>query len=497
MGIVIRQSIKGTVVVYAGVALAFFINLYIFPLCFSLEQIGLLRVISELGVFIAGLSAVGMQTSAIIRFYPYFQNKDKGNNGFFWLITLIPLAGFLLFVIGFYLFEDAFINIYEDDSPILTQYSYLLIPISFGIMLSTTYETYANANLRIVVPKIIREIALRLFIIITAALFYFNYINFNTFSWGYSVVNIVAAFLILFYLRKLGQLHFDKIRFTSPTIGNEITKYGFYMFLGAVGSLLVNNIDALMIAASPNGDANNGIYLTAVLLTSMIELPGRSLGQISAPIVSNHMKEGNLIAVQKLYKDTSITQLSVGCLLFALLWANIDNVFVIMPKGEQFEAGKICILFIGISQLFNMTTSLNGAILGLSKYYKFGFYVMLGMGAVSLFVNYILIPIYGITGAAIARAINIFLYQFIIFFILYIKTKLSPFSNKTFLPLIIMGIALTVAHFTPHIINEYIDLIIRSALVLIIFVGLSLWLNVSPYFKQLLDKGLIILKLKK
>lgn len=496
MGIIIRQSIKGTVVVYAGVTLAFFINLYIFPLCFSIEQIGLLRVISELGVFIAGLAAVGMQTSAVIRFYPYFQDKEKGNNGFFWLITLIPLAGFLIFVIGFYLFENAFISIYKDDSPLLAQYSYLLIPISFGIMLSTTYETYANANLRIVVPKIIREIALRLFIILAAAFFYFDYIDFYTFSWGYSVINIIAAFLIVFYLGRLGQLYFGKIRFTEPTVGKEITKYGFYMFLGAIGSLLVNNIDALMIAASPNGDANNGIYLTAVLLTSMIELPGRSLGQISAPIVSTHMKDGNLKEVGKLYKDTSITQLSVGCLLFALLWSNIDNVFAIMPKGEQFEAGKICVLFIGISQLFNMTTSINGAILGLSKYYKFGFYVMLGMGVISFFVNYTLIPIYGITGAAIARAINIFLYQFIIFFVLYLKTKLSPFSNKTILPILIMGIALIASYFMPHIINEYVDLIVRSAVVLIIFVGLSLWFNVSPYFKQILDKALVFLKLK-
>ena len=143
-----------------------------------------------------------------------------------------------------------------------------------------------------------------------------------------------------------------------------------------------------------------------------------------------------------------------------------------------------------------MTTSINGAILGLSKYYKFGFYVMLGMGVVSFFVNYTLIPIYGITGAAIARAINIFLYQFIIFFILYLKTKLSPFSNKTILPILIMGIALIASYFMPHIINEYVDLIARSAVVLIIFVGLSLWFNVSPYFKQILNKALVFLKLK-
>lgn len=490
MGIIIRQSIKGTVVVYTGVILAFVINLFIFPLCFSKGEIGLLRVLADIGMFIAGMAAVGMQPSAIFRFFPYFQNDSKGHNGFFWLITLVPLAGFIVFIAVFYLFQGLFIKTFGNDSPLLTHYSYLLIPISFGLMMTTSYESYANANLRIVVPKILREIALRIIIIAFALLYLYKYINFDAFSWVYTLSYIAIAVFILFYIKKLGKLYLNPISFPSAEVRKDMIRYGTFMFLGGVGSLLVNSIDALMIAASPHGDENNGVYLTMVLLASMIELPGRSIGQISAPIVATHMKDENLPEVQKLYQSTSVIQLSVGCLLFTLLWCNIDNIFELMPNGKEYAVGKYCVLFIGLSQLFNMVTSLNGAILGLSKYFKFGFYAMLGIGIISVFINYLLISTNGILGASIARAINILLYQFTIFFFLYLKTKLSPFTKKSILPVVIMGIAMGISYIIPYMGNAFVDTAIRSLLIIASFVGLSLWFNVSPYFKEILAKGL-------
>jgi len=496
MGIVIRQSIKGTVVVYIGVVLAFFINLVIFPLCFEPNEVGLLRVLAELGVLISAFTSLGIQSS-VFKFFPYFQDKEKKHNGFLTLISVVPLIGITLFILLFYLFEDTFISIYKEDSPLLSQYSYLIVPIAFGMMFVTIYETYSNANLRIVIPKILKEIFVRLIIILAATFYFYNYISFNLFAWSFVLIYTVVAFLLLVYIKSLGQLYFSKIRFTDKTLPKQMLSFNSYLLLGGIGGMLVYNIDIFMIGASPNGDTNNGIYLTAVLMTSMIELPGRSLGQISAPIVAEHMRNEDLRSVQTLYKDSSIAQFSIACLLFTLLWTNIDTMYNIMPNGHKYISGKYCILFIGIGQLFNMVTSLNGAILGLSKHYKLGFYIILGVGLVSLVINYVLIPRFGILGASVARAINIFLYQFAIFYFLYRKTKLTPFSKKTILPVIIMGVALAASYFMPQVVNEYVDLIVRSLLIVVIFVGLSLWLNVSPYFKQILDKGLILLKLKK
>lgn len=497
MGIIIRQSIKGTIVVYIGVVLAFILNLVVFPLCFEPNEVGLLRVLAELGVLISSFTSLGIQSS-VFKFFPYFQDEKNKHNGFLTLISVVPLIGITLFMLLFYIFEDTFISIYQDDSPLLSQYSYLIVPIAFGMMFVTIYETYSSANLRIVVPKILKEVFVRLVIILCALVYLYNYISFSLFTWVYVLIYIVVAFLLLLYIKQLNQLYFSKVVFKEKDLPKQMITFNAYLLLGGIGGMLVYNIDIFMIAASPNGDSNNGIYLTAVLMASMIELPGRSLGQISAPIVAEHMKNENFPKVQTLYKDSSIAQFSIACLLFTLLWTNIDNIYNIMPNGYKYDSGKYALLFVGVGQLFNMLTSINGTILGLSKHYKFGFYIIISVGLISLLNNYLLINKMqmGIQGAAIARALNIFLYQFAIFYFLYIKTKLSPFSNKTILPVIIMGIALTASYFMPHVVNEYVDLILRTVLVLVIFVGLSLWFNVSPYFKQILDRVLVFLRLK-
>lgn len=489
MGIVIRQSIKGTIVVYVGVVLSFFLNLFIFPLCFDTKEIGLLRVLAELGVLISSFTSLGIQSS-VFKFFPYFQNEKKGHNGFLTLISLVPLIGFTIFIFLFYLFEDTFISIYKDDSPLLSQYSYLIVPIAFGMMFVTIYETYSNANLRIVIPKILKEVFVKIIVIGAALLYFYGAITFNLFTWVYVLIFLLIALLLIFYLKKLNQLYFTKITFTTASLPKEIAVFNGYVLLGGIGGMLINSLDIFMIGASPNGDANNGIYLTTMLMASMIELPGRNVGQISAPIVAEHMKNENFIEVDKLYKSSSIAQLSIACLLFTLLWTNIDNIYSIMPNGDKFAPAKYCLLFIGIGQLFNMLTSLNGTILGLSKHYKFGFYVVLGVGIISLVTNYILIPRYGIIGASIAKAFNILLYQFAIFYFVYLKTKLSPFSNKTILPFIILGIAMGTSYLIPFVVNSYLDIAVRSIVIITIFVSLSLWFNVSPYFKVILKAGL-------
>lgn len=496
MGIVVRQSIKGTVVVYLGVVLAFIINLVIFPLCFSINEIGLLRVLAELGTLIATFASLGFTQSAF-KFFPYFNNTSNGHNGYLTLLTFFPFLGILLFSISLIVFKEPFIAIYQKDSPLLSSYWYLIIPVSLGMMYSTLYEYYSNFHLRIVVPKIIRELLLRFSIIGTAFFVYYNIIDFTQFSWLYSLLFIFSAVLILIYIRQLNQLHFVKINFNPEYNLKQISVFNGYILLGGLGSLLINQIDILMIAASPGGDANNGIYLTMVLIASMIELPGRSLAQISTPIIADYMKNNNYGEVKSMYRNTSIIQLSVGCLLFTLLWANIDNVFAMMPKGQLFQAGKWCVFYIGISQLFNMSTSVNGTILGLSKYYKFGFFATLGLGVISFCTNYLLISRYSIEGAAMAKAINIFLYQLAILFYVYFKMGMQPFTGKTILPIVIMIIGFGASWLLPALEYPLVDIAVRSAVIILVFVSLSLWFNVSPYYKELVNKGLSKLGLKK
>ena len=95
MGIIARQSIKGTIVTYLGVAIGFITTFFVLTRFLSAEEIGLARVLVDAATLFIGLAQLGT-SSSIIRFYPYFKDKEQGDHGFFFWTLCVPFIGFLL-----------------------------------------------------------------------------------------------------------------------------------------------------------------------------------------------------------------------------------------------------------------------------------------------------------------------------------------------------------------------------------------------------------------
>ena len=76
MGVVVRQGIKGSIVSYGGTLLGYLNIIILFPLILSTEQIGLYKVLIDAATFFVIFSQLGMSNISI-KFFPYFQNKEK------------------------------------------------------------------------------------------------------------------------------------------------------------------------------------------------------------------------------------------------------------------------------------------------------------------------------------------------------------------------------------------------------------------------------------
>ena len=59
MGIIIRQSLKGTVANYIGIAIGFFTTFFILTRYLTQEEIGLTRILVDAGVLLSGLAQLG------------------------------------------------------------------------------------------------------------------------------------------------------------------------------------------------------------------------------------------------------------------------------------------------------------------------------------------------------------------------------------------------------------------------------------------------------
>ena len=131
----------------------------------------------------------------------------------------------------------------------------------------------------------------------------------------------------------------------------------------------------------------------------------KSILKISNPIISEKMSNNDLNGVSSIYKKSSITLFIFGLGVFFCIWFLMDDLLSLTKYSEQLKVGKFVFLYLGISQLFDMLTSVNSYIIIYSKFYRVNLLFVSVLGASNIFLNLTLIPIYGIEGAAIASLI--------------------------------------------------------------------------------------------
>lgn len=154
MGVIAKQSIKGALANYLGVLIGAVTTLFVVTDLLSQEEIGLTRVLVDAAMLFSGLAQLGTNAS-ILKFYPKFKDPASRDHGFFGWTLLLPLVGFALISLLFLAFKSSIVGYYSADSPLLANYAYLLLPLTFFALHMTVFETNASVLLHIAVPKFV------------------------------------------------------------------------------------------------------------------------------------------------------------------------------------------------------------------------------------------------------------------------------------------------------------------------------------------------------
>lgn len=487
MGLIIRQSIKGTFVTYIGAFIGFLTTLYIIPKFVGDELYGLTRVLVEAGILFAAIFQLGTSQS-VMRFFPYFKNKEKNNNGFFFYMISIISIGFLIFVPVFLLLKDPVSSYFTEKSPMFVDYLYWVIPLTFFIIYWQTFEVYSSVLLRIAIPKLIREVIIRLLVIVVYMAYALGYIGLDGFVIGFVSVYGIVMLLMFFYVSKIGpiSLRHDK-RFITPELKKSYFSYSSIIILGALGGTLANKIGLFMVSGM-EGLALTGVYSVASYMISTVEIPSRSITAISAPLAAEALKKGDLLTANNLYKKVSINQLLIGSVIFLLIWTNIDNIYNIIPNGESYSAGKWVVLFIGIAKLIEISLGFGFHLISFSKYYRWNLYFTFLSAGTSILFNYLLIPRFGISGSAMATASSCLIFYLFQQWLVFVKIKANPYSMGTVKIFLMIAVVLTLNYFLPDIDNAFIDIIYRSAIIGVVMFLMVYFLNISNEIKHTINK---------
>lgn len=481
MGIIIRKSFKSLIANYAGVLLGAFNMLYLFPEFLSKTEMGLRETMIAYSYTLAYFAQLSLP-QIIIKFLPYFQSKEKKNNGFFLGIIFVSTLGFVFFGSLFYLFKNQILDYYK-ESPIFAEFFYWVLPMFYGFMMINILESYLRANLKIVIPSIIHEVFLRLMTSILVLLYAFNWVKFDWFIYLLVCTYVLSACLMLFYIKYLKQFFISlKHLKIGKTKIKEIANFSLWLFIGGAGYTIANKLDIFMLGRYIDL-ASVGVYGVAFYIGTIIEMPRRTISSITSPILAQAWKKNDLAHIKELYYKSAINQFLIGALVFSLVWINIDSLFALMPNGEQFIEGIYVVFFIGLTRLINMSTGVNAEIIVNSKHYKFNSIAVFILAILMYFFNKLLIPIYGLTGAASATCLAMFLYNIILVGYAWYKFKILPFRAKSFLAFALFLLVFIIGNYLPSFSGDFLrvvfSIVYKSLIVSLLLAFLVIYFKLS------------------
>ncbi len=483
MGIIQKQSIANAIITYTGIALGFLLTVFLYPHILNPDQYGLTRVLISASLISAQFAHLGVR-NAVIKFFPFFSDgKGKRRGLLFWTIV-IPLAGFLLFSVLYLLFDDLIIKYYAEQSPLFVDYYLWILPITFFILYFEVLNSYLRSLLDSVSGPIVNEVLQRILVISFLALYFFDFIRFSHFILLFTIAYGVQPVILAWRIYKMGEFRlipdFNILR--KPVI-KGVSNYSLYSLLGGLTTVLVWNVDIMMLG-SMSGLADTAIYAIAFYIGSVITVPQRSIEKIATPLVSDFIQKKDWEQVLDIYRKTSLNQTLGGIFILGLIWINIDLLLSFLP--EPYAAGKWVVVIVGIGKLIDMSTGVNSSILINSRYYRVSFYANLVLVFLTILMNYLLIPRYGINGAAIATALSITLYSFVKVIFVWVKLELQPFTKKTSV-LLITGAAAILISFIPELVTDHFLILFLSENLLftVIFLTPILWLKTSPELNNL------------
>jgi O-antigen/teichoic acid export membrane protein len=484
MGIIKKQSIQSTILTYIGVAIGFVNSAILLPRFFTTEQVGLFGFLNSLSSIVATLATFGIPLITI-KMFPHFRSEEKKHNGFFSLTVIASIIGITSGLIFFLLFKNQLIS--EKNAANSYAYFSILFCIVFASrVIFRNFDSYVRMLYKTVLGTLLEGVGVKLFVFAALISWVLLSYKFDFVFMAYALALASAGIILLLYIPRLKlSLNYKQFKAKLGDRRKELYTVGFFGIVGSLGTIIVLEVDRIMVSNMIGLDAN-GIYSVAFFFGLFVSVPARGLRRIATVIISDSWKENKLDNINSIYKKSCINQLLISGYLFLGIWFCIDYMFDFMQP--EYTNGKYVILFIGLAQIVDMITGVNGEIIITSKYYKYNTYFIGGLilGVVGL--NYLFIPIWGINGAALASLIAMIIINALRFIFLYHKFKFQPFTRNIVINIVLMLVVYGLMMLVPTVHNSILGILISGTILTLIYWVPAYFLNISDDINTSIDK---------
>ena len=427
MGIIFKQSLKNTVIIYLGFLIGGINTIFLYARFLKEDYYGLVTFVLSSSNLIMPLIVLGTHNT-IIKYFTSYSTKEEKDK-FLSSIMFLPLI--IALIIGYFwdIFHHSILSATINDNRIIENYTIYIYIVAVSCAYFEMFYSWAKVQLQSVFGNLLKELYNRAAVMILLFAVYFDLLSKENFIVYLSYAYILRVILMMLHAFKLYR---PKIRLSLPHNYKEVLKYSAYILLAGSASAIVFDIDKVMIPGK-EGFAKAAYYSVAVFIGSFIEAPSRAMTQIIQPLTSKSINDNNGKELLSLYKKSSINLLVIGGLFFVLVNTNVTDLFKVMPE-KGYAGGELVVLMISLAKLLNMSLGNNTAIINNSKFYKIALPVSFGMAFTVFYLNnYFYYDLnFGTDGLALATFLVVSFFGLFKLWFVNIKLKMFPFTKKTF-----------------------------------------------------------------
>jgi O-antigen/teichoic acid export membrane protein len=186
---------------------------------------------------------------------------------------------------------------------------------------------------------------------------------------------------------------------------HEILKNSYPMFLAASIMFIMSYIDSFMIAYYLD-EYQVGIYSAIINTSIIITFIPTAIGGYISPKVSKHYSNNEMPEIKKIFKNSLIiiSFVTVPIITFIYFYAEV----FLGLFGTAFIVATTTLLITNIAFLSEALCGPVGFILNMTDNQHLFMRILLISLVINILFNALLIPIYGINGAAIAMMLSMF-----------------------------------------------------------------------------------------
>ena len=456
-------------------------TLYFYPEFLKDEYYGLVVFLLATSNLLQPLMSLGAQHT-IIKFYSSFKDKIS-KDAFLSSIIFIPLIVIIpitFFVVKAHDIIGEFLSI---QNPIIQSYIWVIFLVSFATSYFEVFYAWSRVHFKSVFGNVLKEVYPRISVLILLSLVAFDFLTKESFVWWLTGFYYLRLLIMVVYSLII---YTPKFSFTLPENFKEILSYSLYILLAGSAASLLIDIDKYMI---PQKEAisQTAYYAVAVFIATVVEIPGRAMFQILNPMVAKAINDNDSLKLNDLYQKSSSNLLIVSGFFFLLINLNISSFYLLM-NNEFYSDAILVVLIISLAKLIQMSFGCGPAILATSSFYRITLPFSIAMAISVYFLNDVLIDLYGINGAAISTLIVLSIFTILKVLFIRFKLKINPYNLNTIKILLIVLVLYLSISYIGFMYSAFLDILLRSVIVSIIYMGLIYYLGLSKSINQIIRK---------